>query len=200
MPARSGTVARAIEEIYSASPQEAQSAAAIIRRTAHRLVGVAGFVRADRDDIEQELVLEAHRARRHFDPERGSAVAFISRITTNRSRDLITERRAQRRDHRLTEPYEEGVDARSAAWPSADEQLLKLDLHRHVGRLPPDLRNLCVGLAEQSTTEQARSTGQSRKAIYRHIAVVHRHFKRAGLDAYFGGTGTRWSAESVGDG
>lgn len=204
------------DECHSVS----EEATRVIRRKAHELVGKAGFVDADRDDIEQELRLDLARRLPRFDPARSQIQTFTRRIVDNHVVTLLEARRAARRDHRRVVHLDEaGADgsmpgdgdatrvvdlaayrrhALDAGRDREEHVDLARDLHRATCALPPDLQELCGLLATDNVTEISRKTGVPRPTIYARLAEVRGYFERAGLRVYLDQPDTSGSAP-VGD-
>ena len=72
-----------------------------IRCKARQLAGQAGFSKSEREDLEQELLLDLWQRLPQYHPERGRRPTFISRIVANRIATLIEAQKAGRRDYRL---------------------------------------------------------------------------------------------------
>ena len=175
----------------------------LIRRTAKKLIGSAGFLPADRQDLEQELSLDLWRRLSNFDPDRAQLQTFITRVVRHRAASLIQAQIAQMRDHRRTTRFvfdpadnDEPLGPKSfdhhAYLRLTDDQwrtdLAQRQLARDVAallaRLPPDLRDLCTRLAHRRPSEIARETRIPRSTLYASIAKLREHFKRAGLADY----------------
>src|SRR6266581_2571066 len=80
------------------------AARALIRHKVSRLIGRHGFTASDREDLEQELALQAHIAAAKYDPTRGSPTAFYATVLTNKVKSVVAAAKAQKRDHRLRRP------------------------------------------------------------------------------------------------
>ena len=75
------------------------SAAGLIRFKARQLVGKAGFTASDREDIEQELILDLLRRLPKYDPKRAQRNTFIARVVEHRVATLIAAQKAGIRDY-----------------------------------------------------------------------------------------------------
>ena len=179
----------------------------LIRHKARQLVGRAGFVEADRHDLEQELVLDLLRRLPRFDPTLAKRETFIARLVEHQVATLVESQKAGIRDYRrcagsLDERREE-PDGTSADGPPVldqdeylretvaasrrDEDLhtLRLDLERVLAELPVDLRALCARLQTSSVSDVSRETGVPRGTVYEAIRRLRTRFERADLTAYF---------------
>jgi RNA polymerase sigma-70 factor (ECF subfamily) len=204
------------DECHSVS----EEANRVIRRKAQELIGKAGLVGADRDDIEQELRLDLARRLPRFDPDRSQIQTFTRRVVDNRVATLLEARRAALRDHRRVVHFEESAADGGAPGDEGAERVVDLaayrrhaldagrdreehvdlarDLHRATCALPPDLQELCWRLTTDNVTEISRDTGVPRPTIYARLAEVRAHFERAGLRVYLDQPDTSGSAP-VGD-
>jgi RNA polymerase sigma-70 factor, ECF subfamily len=101
-----------------------------------RVVGDA----AGAEDVAQEVFERVWRAAGRFDPDRGSAAAWICTIARNRARDHVRVRRPI--------PMAETPEVVDPTGPdgSAEREAAALDVHAAVAELDPDLRQL-IGLA-----------------------------------------------------
>ena len=178
----------------------------LIKYKARQLVGQAGFTVSDRDDLEQELVLDLLRRLPKFDPERAQLNTFIARVVEHRIATLIEARKAGIRDYRrcqcsLNDRFEdeegrsvERVDTfdqedyllRTGAQsrPADELSALAIDLAVVLETLPPELRELCRRLKAESVTEISRDTGVPRGTIYESIKELREIFEDAGLKDY----------------
>ena len=111
----------------------------IIRLKARQLVGQAGFTASDRDDLEQELILDLLRRLPKYDPSRAKRNTFIARVVEHKIANLIEAQTAHKRDYRrcpcsLNERFEDEDEGRSV------ERAEKLDQEDYLLRtcdLPP---------------------------------------------------------------
>ena len=179
----------------------------IIRFKARQLVGQAGFTASDRDDLEQELILDLLRRLPKYDPSRAKRNTFIARVVEHKIATLIEAQTAHKRDYRrcpcsLNERFEEEEEGRSVeraetldqedyllrigVEPGAAEELrgLALDVATVVETLPPELRDLCRRLEQETVSEISRDTGVSRATLYESITRLREIFEDAGLKDY----------------
>jgi len=171
----------------------------LIRQKAGELAGKYGWSRSDREDIEQELLLDLK-----FDPARAQLSTFIRRLVEHKVASMIEAQRATRRDYRksrgslnavLLDGEGGGVEfgatltgdeARKGAPRLSPEERrdLRIDQRRAVDELPPHLRDLARRLVRSSPSEIARDTGTPRTTIQKQVLIIRRHFERAGLAQY----------------
>ena len=64
----------------------------LIKHKAWSLIGTIGFTWSDRDDLEQELVLDILRRLPRFDPERAQLMTFVVRVLDNKIASIIEAR------------------------------------------------------------------------------------------------------------
>ena len=67
------------------------------RRKAEELVGHFGFTESDRDDIEQELLLDLLERCSNFDPQRAEPRAFITLVVQRKISTMIRHQLAEKR-------------------------------------------------------------------------------------------------------
>ena len=179
----------------------------IIRFKARQLVGQAGFTASDRDDLEQELILDLLRRLPKYDPSRAKRNTFIARVVEHKIANLIEAQTAHKRDYRrcpcsLNERFEDEDEGRSVeraeklnqedyllrtcVQPGAAEELrgLALDVATVVETLPPELRDLCRRLEQETVSEISRDTGVSRATLYQSVTKLRAIFVDAGLKDY----------------
>ena len=181
----------------------------VIRHRARRLIGRAGFVPADVDDIEQDLALDLLQRLPQFDPTRAGRKTFIALVVDHGVARLIEGRSAQMRDYRLTVPLAEAAqhddapgspDASDAPVNSGSRgyqrvrqhrteydglpHALRLDLERVIATLPPDQRGLCRRLVTDNLATIARELGVPRGTLYEATRKIRQAFEDAGLRIY----------------
>ena len=184
----------------------------IIKHKARQLVGSAGFVAADRHDLEQELAVDLLRRLPRFDPTLAKRETFIARIVEHQVATLVESQKAGLRDYRccagsLDErpPDEEGETSETppaldndeyrretVARSRRDKELgeLRRDLNKVLAELPTDLRSLCLRLLTSTVSDVSRETGVPRGTVYEAIGKLRTRFERAGLAAYLEGSDT----------
>ena len=148
----------------------------LIKYKARQLVGQAGFTASDRDDLEQELILDLLRRLPKYNPERARRNTFIA---GGRAQDRHPHRGAEGRHPGLPAlPMFPQRPLRGRGRP------LALDLAVVLERLPPELRELCRRFKAESVTEISRDTGVPRGTIYESIKKLREIFEDAGLKDY----------------
>lgn len=178
----------------------------LIKYKARQLVGRVGFTESDREDLEQEMVLDLLRRLPKFDPKRAGRNTFIARIVEHKVATIIEAQKAGMRDYRLCSyslndrlEDEEGrsiermetIDQEDylrrtgkLSRPMSELRNLSIDLRSAVQTLPPELRELCKRLQTESVTEISRDTGIPRGTIYESIKKLRAIFEDAGLKDY----------------
>ena len=181
-------------------------AVGLIKYKARQLIRQAGFTTSDRDDLEQELILDLLRRRPKYNPKRAQFNTFIARVVEHRVATLIEAQKAGIRDYRrcpfsLNDRFED-AEGRSVermetidqedyllrtgaqSRPSDELSALALDVAAVLEALPPELRELCRRLKAESVTEISRDTGVPRGTIYESIKKLREIFEDAGLKDY----------------
>jgi RNA polymerase sigma-70 factor (ECF subfamily) len=177
-------------------------AARLIRIKARQLVGKAGFTEGDRNDLEQELIIDLLQRMHHFNPAKAKKTTFMTRIVERHIATLLEARHAQCRDWRmcrvsLNTPHEndngdireliDHIDSEGTLSNSEPEtresaiNSLRMDVTRVIDALPADLRDLCDRLRENNMAEIARELGVARTTLYDKLARIRQAFRAAGL-------------------
>jgi len=180
--------------------------AGLIRRKARDLVGSAGFLEADCEDLEQELTADLLRRLPQLDESRAKRETFITRVVTHKVASLVRAQKAGLRDYRrragslddraedldgedndcppVLDSAEFVLAAVAAANREEDRLGLRLDLTRAVSRLPSRLRSLCRRLLRSSPAQIAREIGVHRCTVHEAVRRVRARFEGEGLAAY----------------
>ena len=181
-------------------------AAGLIRFKARQLVGQAGFTASDREDLEQEMILDLLRRLPKYNPKRAQLNTFIARVVEHKIATLIEAQKAGIRDYRrcrcsLNDRFED-ADGRlvervdtfdqedyllrtgGQSRPSEELSALAIDVAAVIEGLPPELRNLCWRLMAETVSEISRDTGVPRGTIYESIKKLREIFEDAGLRDY----------------
>jgi len=186
------------------NPELDDYAVRLIKHKAWQLVGRAGFTKADREDIEQDLTVDLLHRLPQFDPARGSLHTFMARVVEHGIARLIERQQAPMRDYRRTvcslndqieigegEQIERGDQVDQDTYlesigqpvqPMAKAVALQVDLARVAAILPPELRDLWGRLAEgQTITHISQQTGIPRGTLYERMKQLRGFAERAGL-------------------
>lgn len=182
----------------------------VVRHTTRVLVRRGRLQEADREDLEQELMLDLLRRLPRFDPARATLRTFVSRVVRHRAARIVaasfTAKAVSRRGMlSLQDEVDDGSgvsvergetldpaeDCRRSRGPGApgDTHDLRVDLDAVVADLPADMQELCSWLLHHTATEAARTTGTSRASIWRRMQPVRERFAAAGIDDYLPGGG-----------
>lgn len=178
----------------------------IIKHKAKRLVGSAGLTDSDREDLEQEMVLDLLRRLPKFNPQRARRNTFINRIVEHKAATILESRKAGKRDYRrsafsLNDRMEnregdsieriETIDQEdyfrrtgNSSRPLDEMGDLTIDVREAVNRLEPGLRAFCQRLQAETVTEISRDTGVPRGTIYESIKELRDLLNDAGLKDY----------------
>jgi len=164
-------------------------------RKANQLIGNGTFKRSDREDLQQELLLDCWQRQSKYDAFRSSPHTFFSHLVDHKGADLQAATRAQkRRVHQLTLALDDTretdtppVETNSALTSMDDTQVVELgiDITRALRMLPTEYAILARSLAECSTVAKAaRKLGISRASAYRRIRYIRVVFRLRGLHRY----------------
>jgi RNA polymerase sigma-70 factor (ECF subfamily) len=179
----------------------------LVKRKARQLVGRAGFVEADVDDIQQELMLDLLRRLPRLDPTLAKRETFIARLVEHGLATLIESREAGIRDFRRSAGSLDGLCGASddstdnstedgAPAFTQDERLretvaalrreeelhvLRLDLEKAIARLPVELRTLCIHLQTSSVVDISLETGVPRGTVYEAVRRLRTRFAHLGF-------------------
>jgi len=181
-------------------------AANVIRYKARQLVGKAGFTESDRDDLEQEMMLDVIARLPKFDPNKATQKTFVARIIERKISKLIRHRTSEMRDYRreafsLNASIEDGdggsvergdlvsqenVDPTVAvnSRTGVDEMAFLHDLQSVLSGLPDHLRRLCKILKTGTVSDAAREMGIPRTTLNDHVRKLRSLFEDAGLKEY----------------
>ena len=183
-----------------------QYAVRIIKYKAKKLVGLYGFAESDREDLEQEMILDLLRRLPKCDSERAKRNTFIAVIIQNKVATIIKARKAKKRGYGIhicsldEDLAREGGSTRlrkeiinqedyfhrtgELSRPATEIIDLSIDAERAVESLPPKLRSICKHLRILSITEISREIGIPRSTIYESIGKLRGLLEEAGLKDY----------------
>jgi RNA polymerase sigma-70 factor (ECF subfamily) len=178
----------------------------IIKHKAKQLVGRYGLTIFDREDLEQEMMLDLLHRLPKYNPKRARRNTFIARVVEHKVATIIESRKAGLRDYRLcrcslNDRFEnkegnfierlEGIDQEAylhrtgrLSRSTADKRRLVIDIRKTVDSLPPELRELCIRLATDTVMEISRETRIPRGTIYESIKKLRAIFEDSGLREY----------------
>ncbi len=168
-----------------------------IKKKAGQLIGRAGLVEGDREDLEQELVLDLLVRIPQYDPTKSSRNTFIRQLVEHKIASLLKFLEAGCRDYRcsagsldehdgtcdgnetppvLNEPSYRH-DCLLAAQREEELQCLQQDIAKILATVPPHLQDLCVQLQQFTISEVSRETKISRDQLYQSIMKLRIYFK-----------------------
>ena len=178
----------------------------IIKHKARQLIGSRGFVESDRDDLEQEMMLDLLHRLPKYDSNKAQRNTFVARIVEHKVSIIIEERSAGKRDWRLCtasmndkldfgesgsverlEVYDMDEYLRQTGQlsrPSSERMELSIDLRSTISSLPPELSDLCERLQTMNVSEISRDTGIPRGTLYDRIKELRSLFEDRGLREY----------------
>lgn len=188
-------------------PDLTEYANKLIHHKACKLVGKAGYIEGDVEDIKHDLIVDLLERLPKFDPTKARYNTFVARVVERKICNLIRDRRAARRDRRREEcSLNEDVDAgegdelhRTATLdqddhearcgkhrrPAEDRHQLRLDIDAVMADLSPDLRRAVELLRSMPINQVAREMGISRPSFYEnHLTRLRDAFAAKGLDGY----------------
>jgi RNA polymerase sigma factor (sigma-70 family) len=149
-----------------------------VRTLAKRYV----FARGQHEDLCQDLSLQVVTARQRYDAAKAQPLTFADRVTTRRISDLIAHATAACRDRCRERPLAGGGEDLPLTGPDEQARLESaLDVRDAVARLPEDLREIAVLLAEDNEAAVVRRTGLSRERVRGMVRRIRQHFAALGL-------------------
>ena len=171
----------------------------LIKYKARHLVGHVGFTAEDRQDIEQDLIIDLLQRLSNFNPEKAQHNTFVARVVDNKIASMIEARTTIKRDYRVTvisinEPlvdsdgdvmdHSETISQddyffriNSSVRSAVDQHDLNIDLHTAIAQLPEELQRLCQLLSHDSISEVSRTTGCSRIKLYNALKRIRKVFE-----------------------
>ncbi len=171
----------------------------LIKYKARHLVGQAGFTADDRQDIEQDLIIDLLQRLSNFNPDKAQHNTFVTRVVDNKIASMIEARTSIKRDYRvivisINEPlvdtggevmdHSETISQddyffriNSSIRSTVDQHDLKIDLHAVIEQLPEELQRMCELLSQGSISEVSRTTGCSRTKMYSALKRIRKVFE-----------------------
>jgi RNA polymerase sigma factor (sigma-70 family) len=188
-------------------------AAKLIRRKAKQLAARAGFTKADRQDLEQEMKLRVWQRLPQFDPSKAHWNAFVTTIVERHAATILQRARRTKRFEdnphvSLSELVEDCdnvlVELAETIGPQHKELLtgryvdtaenlsdLKLEVEEVVAALPDDLRRLCELLKFHNVKDAAREMGIPRTTASSMVARLRAIFIEAGFEDFLPDSSSR---------
>lgn len=165
----------------------------VIRKKANQLVGRTGLRKRDRDDLEQELLLELVQSLPSFDPKKAHWNVFVTTVIERTAAQILRDRRAQKRDFTRTcsleeiieqeENSEQHVADQERQWRQQQEQTdLAIDLNEALAKLPDELRAVADLLKYSCSIAQiARELGLGTSTVKRRIQELRVRLEEYGF-------------------
>jgi DNA-directed RNA polymerase specialized sigma24 family protein len=168
------------------------SALATAHHIASRQACRARLQPADRDDLQQDILLAIVERARRFDPAHAGWATFVGLLARHVVADRCQE--ASRRQAQIAVPLEVAsvdalADARSVTQPRAIDMAeavnLRVDLQRLIGDLPGEQRETLLILlqTEGDIAEAQRRSGRSTSAFYRDVKELRLWLRASGVVA-----------------
>lgn len=166
---------------------------------AARIVRHLGLPAADRDDINQDLLVEMIVRLRRFDPDRAAFATFIDLVAGHGACTIVSRYRSERRlfgaepasidDPKwagLRETVSNDGGLSSLLGGSSDPQGsldLAHDVTRTIKVLPDALRELCALLQSEPAAVALCRSGLGRATFYRRVREIRLRFLVEGVQA-----------------
>lgn len=185
-------------------PQASEYACTLISILVNKLIGQYGFIEADREDLERDLLLAVLEADTHWDSSRAQRNTFDNRVVIRKIASILRHRTQECRDYRrcrdsLDDLVESdrgtivrrgdllagGADQRRTQ--SNTEALhidLEIDVRAGVDALNLELRAYCQLLVDRSKAETARVLGVSTPTVFDRVGVIREQFIASELAGY----------------
>ena len=182
-------------------------AAKLIKFKAKQLVGKYGFTDADREDVEQMLLLHLWRRWSSYNPDLHPD-AFAKVVVRNAVASLVERQRAIKRgggrrqlslNDAIRKEKEDDRTSERGDLVDQDSALRRLGrTHRHFtdeadlrgalkevrDSLPPEAQELVDLLAKYNPTEISQATGIPRGTLFDRILKLRKPFSEAGLEEF----------------
>ena len=164
------------------------------------------FTDADREDLEQELVLDVLQRISEYDSTKAKQSTFAAHIINNKAATILARCRALKRNHNRIEYSLNDIieDKEGVLWerdelfdrdiflinigrqsrPSQELIDMRIDVQNYINSLPPQHQDICKMLMRKTITSTAQSMGTPRTTTYGIISKIRKELKRSGLDDY----------------
>ncbi len=183
----------------------------LVRTKARQLSRRREFSVADREDIEQDLLLDLLTRLPRFDAARCQRSTFVHRVVNNRVARMVETRAAKKRGASLTfaslgDEANDDAGQPEPRWATIDQRLsrrdapsvteadsrrdLQIDTAAAIRELPDDLRELAESLCLRTPSEAARESGVPRRTVRDRMTRIRARFERLGLRIYVPPTAT----------
>jgi len=187
--------------------------ARLISVKAKQLLGRAGFTKADRKDLEQEMKLHVWMRFPKFDPAKAHWNAFVTTVVERHVATILQRARRIKRlegampvslselvedcDNELIELGEtvgpEHKEFLTGRYVETAENLsdIRLEVAEVIAGLPDDLRRLCELLKFHNVKEAAREMGIPRTTASSMVARLRAIFVEAGFEDFLPDSSSR---------
>ncbi len=123
------------------------------------------------EDLESRLQYTLLRRAPRYDPDKARWTTFVALVLDHEVADILQQ--ASGPDRRPTVNCSSLYEPEESAYLPWDDQCrdtLRLEVQELLKQLPPEDRDFCHQImASESVSEQARTMGRSRQAIYRRL-------------------------------
>ena len=176
----------------------------LLKIKAKQLARRPEFRRTEQEDIEQDLIAHVLKQADNFDPSRGVARMFITRVVKTAAAMLVRERKRLKRaaghgalsldgtviegdgeEASLTEFISDADNRRRRGEDRmSDDELsdLRGDVPSVLRTLSPRLRGVASLLMKLTEAEVARKLGTSRRQVRKAVEAIREHFSKAGFE------------------
>lgn len=149
----------------------------VVRVRAANVTKTYGLPRCERNDLEQEALLDLWRKRDAYDPKRGCWRTFSETVVANKMASLVRSMCSHRSAFFKEQPIER---ASSLAAPDRRDDM-RADVRRVLADVSEFDRRIARSLTYRSAAETSRSMGFSRAKVYRAIGRLRVAFSAAGF-------------------
>ena len=156
----------------------------LIRRKVGKLARLHVIPDRDREDIEQDLILELLRWWAKVDAPDNNLAPLIRVVIDQRLANILRHRRAACRRPDRASPLErlsQNDPALSRTDKSLDKVPLSLDIQELIRELPAELRRVAEVLQTESISSAACSLGISRGTVYARLRELRSRYERPDL-------------------
>ena len=172
----------------------------IIKRKAARLARKYVIPHSDREDAEQDLVVELLRRLPNFDPMQSDRAEFVRTIVKHAVADIVRFRLAAKRS-RARPTSLDSLSSDSSVLGREDEELVRaglaMDIQDLLQTLPAELQRVAELLQSESPTETARVLGVGRGTVYRRLREIREFCAKSDLRKYLSTSSDSLRADRV---
>lgn len=185
-------------------PQASEYVCTLISILVNKLIGHYGFIEADREDLERDLLLAVLEADEHWDSSRAQRNTFDNRVVIRKIASIIRHRTQECRDFRRCREslddliqsgrgtvarrgdlLTEGADRRRSEGRSESSRIdLESDIAASLNALNSELQVLCRLLTDGSRARAARILGVSKPTVFDRVGTIRERFAERGLAGY----------------